>query len=961
MKFAVLDLETTGFEPHDEVIQAGLVLLEENRIVSTYASLVRPSKSIPPFIERLTGISDAMLEQAPELDRVMGEIEPLLEGAILVAHNARFDLSFLQRAFSQCGLDLFNGRVLDTIDFLRFLYPGMASLQLNRVCEELGIPLQRHHQADSDAEATGRLWLHCLERLEGLPLLTLQRLCQIFDGSNAAIQDIGWFLNEVRGKKELTTGLDLDASDYFRQFAIKAKEWPGEQAPREDADGTEPFDKPFPAFYAEMKQNLQAQFAQYEERQAQEQMIEEVYESFERENHLMVEAGTGTGKSIGYLIPALYYGIQHGKKVLVSTHTINLQEQIRHRDIPLLQRIFPVDFRASVLKGRNHYLCLRKFENKVNGLDLDASREERITAAQMVVWLGETENGDEEELHFTNGGKDFWRTVESDTESCMNRACPWFKRCFFHRSRHEANIADVVITNHSMLFTDVKADHRLLPAYEQLVIDEAHHFEQVASKHLGTEVGYFTMLNSLSWLFKDSRSGQLPFLRSRLDASDDTDADGAELREKIDALYPKMIKVKQAWDELTEQLYQLLLDRSAGSASAPEGQMVYRLKPEALPSGWAHCQGTEDNLYIELGAALKILDPLLQALKETDDYDIQSVITDLSGTVKELYRHREAAHHFMQMGNPEEVYWLEANSHYKSKSVQMICVPLDISPMLRQHFFEQKESIVMTSATLSVEKSFQYTCEQLGLQDSLESGKLRAMQLPSPFNYRQQALVLIPRDFPSVRGTADEVFVQKLSDSLNDVALETKGRMMVLFTSYRMLKQVYKRLAEPLEERGIQLLAQGVGGSSRTKLLRQFQDTPSSILLGTSSFWEGIDIPGEALSCLVIVRLPFQPPNHPLNEAKCEAIQRQKKNPFIQYSVPQAVIRFKQGFGRLVRTASDRGIVIIYDTRVIDTAYGKHFLYSLPGPKIEHMPADRLVPRIREWLGAKAAGEEVQA
>lgn len=270
----------------------------------------------------------------------------------------------------------------------------------------------------------------------------------------------------------------------------------------------------------------------------------------------------------------------------------------------------------------------------------------------------------------------------------------------------------------------------------------------------------------------------------------------------------------------------------------------------------------------------------------------------------------------------------------------------------------------MTSATLTVDKSFDYAIRQLGLVPYESADRLKAITLPSPFDFRKQALVCIPRDFPKLGfRNGEREFVERLSESLAEVAISTGGRMLALFTSYRMLGEVYERLNDHLAARGseIEVLGQGIEGGTRSKLTRRFLQNPASILLGTSSFWEGVDIPGDALTCLAIVRLPFKPPNHPIVEAKCERLKEQNENSFMKYSVPQAVIRFKQGFGRLVRTAGDRGIAVIYDTRIIETKYGKNFLYSLPGPKIEHMPTEQLVPRVREWLGTtlpESAGKE---
>ncbi|MFE5317215.1 ATP-dependent DNA helicase DinG [Paenibacillus sp. NPDC056579] len=947
MKFAVLDFETTGSQPADRIIQVGLVIIQDDIITDRYTSLVNPGIGIPSSITTLTGIDDEMVREAPELDAVVAEMVPLLQDCVLVGHNIAFDLSFLQRALDENGYFPFDGRVLDTMDALRVLFPSLTSLQLSMVCLAFGIEHERPHQADSDAEVTAEIWLRCLQKFQSLPLLTIQRLSILFDGVTS---DFGWFVQEMKTYKEMFTTVDTETGRYFRQFAINVDDWGDEEPVREDTDVSKLPDS-FSDFYEQLKEQMKQRFASYEDREAQVRMLEEVESAFQQGLHLMVEAGTGTGKSLGYLIPSLYYGLKQDKKVLVSTHTINLQEQIRERDIPLLHSLFPVGFQASVLKGRSHYLCLRKFEHKLNMQDFENGKEDRITAGQMLVWLSETKSGDEEELHFAaNRGAQFWHSVASDSDSCLNRACPWFKKCFYHRARHESNIADVVITNHSMLFTDTKAENRLLPTYKHLVIDEAHHFEEVASKHLGIEMYYGTFINTLWWLYKDARSGQLPSLKARLQRNESERAQA--WCDTIDAVAPKLVQVKEQWDELAEALYQLLASRSDPSQTEG-GQLVFRVKKDDTPAVWEKLLVLEENIHLVTNEVLKKMDKMVSELKEVqEELDLQGMVTDLSGTVKELSRQRDNLHFFMTMPDDNYVYWLEGGQFNKAKSLQLVCVPIDVSPMLQQHFFDVKDSVVMTSATLSVGKSFDYTCEQLGLESKDEPAKLKTVQLPSPFNYRQQALVVIPRDFPSIRGNSGEQqFLDHLTQSLAEVALETKGRMLVLFTSNRMLKLVHTSLKEVLSPFGIQVLGQGVDSSNRSKLTRMFQSSPASVLLGTSSFWEGVDIPGDALTCLAIVRLPFQPPNHPLVEAKTEKLKKLNQNAFMKLSVPQAVIRFKQGFGRLVRTANDKGIVIIYDTRVIDTTYGKYFLYSLPGPKIEHMPTNQLVPRIKQWMG----------
>ncbi|UUZ94463.1 DEAD/DEAH box helicase family protein [Paenibacillus sp. P25] len=352
MKFAVLDFETTGSTAQDRIIQVGLFIINDQEITDRYTSLVNPGMSIPSSITALTGIDDEMVKEAPSLDTVMAAMVPLLQDSVLVGHNVAFDLGFLQRALDEEGYFSFDGRVLDTMDALRVLFPGLSSLQLSMVCQAFGIVHERPHQADSDAEVTAKIWLKCLERFQELPLLTLQRLELVFADSAS---DFGWFLFEMRQYKEIHSPLDPEADRYFRQFVLNVGDW-GEEEDVRDADDVRSIPDDFETFYEGLKQVLKQRFEAYEDREAQVQMLGEVEKAFEQEQHLMIEAGTGTGKSLGYLIPALYYGIKNDKKVIVSTHTINLQEQLRERDVPPLHDLFPIGFQAAVLKGRRPLL-----------------------------------------------------------------------------------------------------------------------------------------------------------------------------------------------------------------------------------------------------------------------------------------------------------------------------------------------------------------------------------------------------------------------------------------------------------------------------------------------------------------------------------------------------------------------------------------------------------------------------
>ncbi|MDF9840282.1 MULTISPECIES: ATP-dependent DNA helicase DinG [unclassified Paenibacillus] len=947
MKFAVLDFETTGTQSVGEIIQVGLAIIEEDRSVSrVYGSYVKPGTSIPPFITGLTGITDADVADAPELDEMMMELVPLLDDVVLVGHNVAFDFHFLQNALDRCGYLPFQGRILDTIDFLKICFPSLTTYQLGAVSAHFKLTHERPHQADSDALATALVLLKCLDELYSLPLLTIQRLNELFAGEDS---DLAWYFDGLLHEREMETFQPEGELTFHRQLALAVGDWNELVSPREEGSGNPLENVSFEDYMAEVTARLKDTLPQYETRESQEIMIGEVKTAFQEEKHLLIEAGTGTGKSLGYLLPAIYHSVRTDQKVMVSTHTINLQDQLRERDIPLLTTVVPFPFKAAVFKGRGHYLCLRKFEHKINNKDFVSTREETLTAAQMLVWLTQTQSGDDEELNLSGRGGDFWESVASDTDSCLGRSCPWFRKCYYHRAKHEAGIADVVITNHSKLFADVKAGHQLLPAYEHLVIDEAHHLEDVAGKHLGMQMKYFTVAHTLTRLYKDSKSGQLPALRQTLQSSGSEQA--SEWSSVIDRIYPDLLTVKETWDVLSDKLFGLLPDRS-DAAAGEAGQLVSRLHPGKKPRDWEELAALENTLNLSLSDIIRRGDKMLSEMRDTDSQSSSdSLVTDIGGLFKDLASIREQIRFFMGLNDENVVYWMEGSSNYRGKSLQLYAVPVDVSAQLKELFFDKKKSITLTSATLSVDKSFQFMIDNLGLGEAAEQERLMTALLPSPFNYREQALLVIPRDFPSVKGSVgDARFVDKLVHSLAEAAVATKGRMLVLFTSYKMLRQVYDPLKEALATEDIAVLGQGVEGGSRSKLIRRFQDSSAAVLLGTSSFWEGVDIPGDALTCLAIVRLPFQPPNHPLAEAKAELLQAQKKNPFMKLSVPQAVIRFKQGFGRLVRTAQDRGIVIVYDTRVIESYYGKYFLYSLPGPKMEHMLTEQMVPRIEEWL-----------
>ncbi|WCN36672.1 ATP-dependent DNA helicase DinG [Aneurinibacillus uraniidurans] len=944
--FAVVDFETTGNRPKegDRIIQIGAVLVRDGEIVDRFASLVNPEVTISPFIEKLTGITDEMVADAPRIEDVLPQLLKMLDGAVFVAHNVFFDLSFLQNALADAGYRSFTGPLLDTVELSRLLLPAQEGYRLSDLAVGLDIMHDRPHQADSDAEATAYILLHLLKKLRSLPLLTIQRLRQM---SRSFHSDIESLLADVEQAKvragEYEPGEMLEA---VHQICLKRR-----LGTERLTDSPLALDGDFLSFVDGLFGEdgaLAAYMPGFELRPAQVTMMKQVYESFESGRHLLVEAGTGTGKSLAYLIPAVYWAKQQQEKVVISTHTIQLQEQMYDRDLPILTAIFGEDApRISVLKGRNNYVCMRKFAHSLE--ETQDNYDVQLSKSQMLVWLTETETGDAEGISLPSGGQVYWKQVQSDSNSCLNRQCQWFSRCYYHQARRRAQQAEVIVTNHSLLFTDMHAEHRILPAYGYAVIDEAHHFEEVASHHLGDMVSSYQVEGMLARLHPDKGVGLLEEVEIAVQAWDQGSYE--ESKHAIETAYQLVREAKDTMREMYQMLYQWSYQRAREAEEV--GHTVMRYKPDDLNSrfGRAAVSAVRNGVDMLLDVGRKL--ELIYAGIHGDDApsDMRGLLTDLGGVCKDCQSYAELLHNMVLQNDDEYVYWIELDVRSSTRrGIYLHRVPIDVSGTLRELFFDKKESVVLTSATLSVQSSFRYASDRLGLADLLAEGSMDTAMLASPFHYKEQTLVCIPSDIPSIKGSSEAQFVQALIDSLAQVAITTRGRMLVLFTSYSMLKVVYEPLKERLKEADISVLGHGVDGGSRTKLTKQFRTLEACVLLGTSSFWEGIDIPGEDLSCVAIVRLPFVPPNHPLTEARNQQLEAERKNAFMQLSVPQAVIRFKQGFGRLIRTSTDRGVVLVYDRRIVEARYGRLFLQSLPETTVLTKPTTELLDDIADWL-----------
>ncbi|MEH7245729.1 ATP-dependent DNA helicase DinG [Neobacillus niacini] len=932
-KFVVVDLETTGNNPKkgDKIIQFAAVVIEDGKITESFSSLINPKRSIPAFIEELTGLEDGMVKDAPLFTEIAPKVIALLEGAYFVAHNVLFDLSFLQEELIQAGFEGFYGSVLDTVEMARIIFPTADGYKLSDLAFREDLNHDRPHQADSDAQVTAELFLILVNRLSQLPKMTLRQLSQLSGGLKSDLQQlIDEIILEIDQSSETwDESLEMYNTIALKKFASSPTSTSGQN--------DEHFH--YPISEEDKIDMVTKGFSSYEKRMGQFQMMDGVYEAFMSGKHTLIEAGTGVGKSLAYLLPVAYFAKQNKLRVIVSTHTIQLQEQLIHNEIPLLAKILPFEVKTVLLKGRNHYISLEKFALSL--LEENDNYDTTLTKMQILVWLTETKTGDRDELNLSSGGNLFWNKIKNEqTIFAMNKV--WQEKDFYLRAKNEAHQADIIITNHSLLLSNLSAETSFLPDFDYAIIDEGHHFEKVASQYFGRSLDYLSTRLLLSQ-FGQYDQHLLFYELDSIVESIKSKKENVTSPEKINKLTSDLSYEMDEFFKLTA-LY--------AKSNSAERRGLNRAKVR-----FSHDKGgKEKNALVHSAERFAFL------LK-----DLQTVITARLNVIKEnnnslSSRHKGKLEEIISFRNDLEdlrntvqdcfikesndVKWIEVDFRSQQNITTFYAQPAFVAASLKEKFFNCKKGIVLTSATLTVNHSFDYMIKEIGLSKDTTL----TMSISSPFDYQSQVQLLIPEDLPEINATSLDDYVIAITEHIITIAEATKGRMLILFTAHDMLKKTYELIKESGFLNDYAIIAQGITSGSRSRLTRNFQRYDKAILLGTSSFWEGIDIPGEDLSCLIMVRLPFSPPDEPLTEAKCQVIKQKGGNAFTEYSLPEAVLRFKQGFGRLIRTEKDRGIMMVFDKRIITTKYGKAFLQSIPSVPMKKGNIDELVEIIDKWL-----------
>jgi len=669
----------------------------------------------------------------------------------------------------------------------------------------------------------------------------------------------------------------------------------------------------------------------YEYRREQEEMAEAVATALNEEKYLIVEAGTGVGKSWAYLIPAILWAKKNNQHFIISTNTKNLQEQLVQKDIPFLKRWLGIDFSSAILKGRANYLCLRRLASSIEDIEETPlplfSVEERMFLVHLLVWLGKTESGDvEENIYFWQQPSfwTYWDEVSSEHTSCLGNECPYYRRCFVTKARQKAMEAEIVVVNHSLLFTDMVAEKHFLPSYSHIVFDEAHNLEKVATTHLAVEVSHWMLLRLLNRIYRKEGKTERGILVKVANKE-------RGLRQHLDLMFKKMPEVKKACKDFFETLKQssnlFQFDEVTNKVRLRENSPAQYLLKEQVPK------------------LLSIWNQFFHRLGELAEEIEDSILAkDVKGRVKDGLQIAMGLNFLAEADDPNFVYWLEK----EKEEIKLSAAPLEVGPYLNNLLYSQVPVVVFSSATLTVKGSFDFLKKRLGL-DLMPQEKVSFLLLGSPFDYERQVLVSIASFLPSPQ--EEEEYTGQMVKTLVKVLEACEGKSLILFTSHKMLNAVYQNIKPHLDNK-FQILAQGINGP-RTIITDKFKEDFSSILLGTHSFWEGVDLPGRTLECLILTRLPFAVPTEPIEEARVELIENRGLDAFREYSLPSAVIRLRQGIGRLIRSGTDKGIIIILDKRIIIRNYGKSFLDSLPVRGYHcYSEEDSLLEDIRDWLKA---------
>jgi DNA polymerase-3 subunit epsilon/ATP-dependent DNA helicase DinG len=925
-----LDLETTGLDPRtDTIIEIGAIRFNSRRIEEEFSTLINPQRQIPEFITKLTGISNQMVQNSPLIEEVLPELEDFVGDLPILGHNVKFDVSFLR----QHGIFRFND-TLDTYDMASVLLPSARRYNLNALGQNLGIPFPANHRALDDARVTHAVFNRLYEVALELPLDILAEIIRLGD-------QIDWGADYVFRQALKTRGRELAAPpDKTKRFQgpLYNNPPPPPIELREPQEHTVPLDVEEVSAILERGGLFSKHIERFEHRPEQVELCQAIAAALSDGQHLLAEAGTGTGKSLAYLVPAAIWAVENNTRVVVSTNTINLQDQLINKDIPDIQQVLDMPIKAAVLKGRNNYLCPRRLE-ALRRKGPETADEVRVLA-KMLIWLGKTESGDLAEINLTGPAeRAVWAQISSADEGCSTESC--VRRmggiCPFHRAKQAAFEAHILVVNHALLLADIATGNRVLPDYDYLIIDEGHHLESATTNALSFRVTQADLERTLREL-GGSNSGLLG--RTVVVAQELLNS---EQLEALKTLVTKTTDRAYQFQNYTKHFFiainHFLADQREGRKLGPYSHQERIISATRTQPAWAEVEYAWEEAGQALVDLLKTLETVGQALSEmaeNESEEVEDLISMISNLFLRLTEYQNNLNALVFEPQEDQIYWAQINANNRNLTLE--AAPLHVGHLMEKHLWHEKTSIIITSATLTTNGEFDYIKNRLSAHDADE------LYLGSPFDYESSTLLYIPDNIPEPSNRNGHQ--RAVERGLINLAMATGGRTLALFTSYAQLQQTSRAISGPLGQQGIEVYEQGQGASPHA-LLESFKASEQAVLLGTRAFWEGVDIPGEDLSVLALIKLPFSVPSDPIVAARSETFEQ----PFYEYNIPEAILTFRQGFGRLIRTQDDRGVVAIFDRRLLTKQYGKMFTDSLPTCTVKVAPLEELPKSAENWLG----------
>lgn len=705
----------------------------------------------------------------------------------------------------------------------------------------------------------------------------------------------------------------------------------------------------------------------FEPRDQQQNMMRNIIEAYNHDQIALIEAGTGTGKSIAYLIPAILWAAQRKERSVISTHTITLQEQLLIKDIPLVCKALNVTIKAVLVKGMRNYACLRKIE-ETRGEQLILHPQEAEEFAKIDAWAHNTPDGSKSSLSFEPSSQ-IWDKVCAENDTCNKNHCPYYQDCHFFKARREAAEAQILIVNHHLLFADLASraesdnyqDPSILPLYTKVVLDEAHHIEDIATEYFAQKVNQLDLLRIVGRLAaeKGGKSlGKLTQLKEKILTFFNTKTPPKEISPILATLNIDLPGIRNDLlkyiTEGFDKFHNFINLAKAPSRSTEEisNENKLRMLPEHYqnPYWMGELKTHIQELVNVIQKYVQVIYGIENSFKALGQEPLQEQTKGIRFEIEALCLRLTLASQTLQQfiqnaPPPSKVRWIEAQMLKTMINVYIADAELDIAKALASYLFTKFSSVILCSATLTTNKRFDFAKQRLGLTPyHIKDIPLTENVYDSPFNYRQQALLVVPTDLPNPQESS---FTLAAAEKIWETIQISHGNAFVLFTSYSMLKNCYQILESRLQKNKYPVFKQG--DDNRQTLLGKFKNTERSVLFGTDSFWEGVDVVGDALRCVIIVKLPFKVPTEPIIQARTEAILAQGRDPFMEYSLPSAVVKFKQGFGRLIRNKNDRGCIVCLDTRLINKRYGLQFLNSLPSCEQAFLPSEQIRTLMQEF------------